>query len=153
MEKILVANRGEIAVRIIRAAAELRMGTVAVFSEDDRKCLHTRFADQSVPLQGLGAGAYLDADQIIAAARDNGCMAIAPGYGFLSENAQFAEKCQAAGIAFIGPTPESLELFGNKAMARQQAQNAISPCCRQLPDRSQKIRPGSFSSPWEMVRP
>ncbi|MCF8028161.1 MAG: carbamoyl-phosphate synthase large subunit [Desulfobacteraceae bacterium] len=122
MEKILVANRGEIAVRIIRAAAELRMGTVAVFSEDDRKCLHTRFADQSVPLQGLGAAAYLDADQIIAAARDNGCMAIAPGYGFLSENTQFAEKCQTAGIAFIGPTPESLELFGNKALARQQAQ-------------------------------
>ncbi|MBS0014166.1 MAG: carbamoyl-phosphate synthase large subunit, partial [Desulfobacterales bacterium] len=122
MEKILVANRGEIAVRIIRAAAELGLGTVAVFSEDDQKCLHTRFADHSVALQGLGAAAYLDGDQIIAAAVDNECMAIAPGYGFLSENAQFAEKCQKAGIAFIGPTPESLELFGNKALARQQAQ-------------------------------
>ncbi|MFP4534062.1 MAG: biotin carboxylase N-terminal domain-containing protein [Desulfobacterales bacterium] len=117
MEKILVANRGEIAVRIIRAAAELGLATAAVFSEDDRKCLHTRFADHSVALQGLGAAAYLDAGQIIAAARDNGCMAIAPGYGFLAENAQFARRCEQAGIAFIGPTPESLEVFGNKALA------------------------------------
>ncbi|MBW2624410.1 MAG: hypothetical protein JRD68_15985, partial [Deltaproteobacteria bacterium] len=85
--KLLVANRGEIAVRIMRAAAELNMATVAVFPEDDANALHTKRADSAQALKGVGAAAYLDLEQIIAAARENNCGAIHPGYGFLSENA------------------------------------------------------------------
>lgn len=125
--KILVANRAEIAIRVIRAAVELQMGTVAVYSEDDAACLHTRFADDSVALQGHGAAAYLDMEQILAAAADRGCRAVHPGYGFLAENAEFARRCENAGIVFIGPSAESLELFGDKARARSRAQACDIP--------------------------
>lgn len=121
--KILVANRGEIAVRIIRAIAELNLSSVAVYAEDDAKSLHTRMADESVALRGSGAAAYLDQEQILAAAADCGCRAVHPGYGFLAENAGFARRCEAAGLAFIGPSPEDLELFGNKTRARQLAED------------------------------
>src|SRR5580704_12939507 len=87
---LLIANRGEIAIRIIRAAAEMDLRTVAVFSEDDINCLHARRADQAIALRGVGAAADLDIDEIIAAAKTAGCDAIHPGYGFLSENAGFA---------------------------------------------------------------
>jgi acetyl/propionyl-CoA carboxylase alpha subunit/acetyl-CoA carboxylase carboxyltransferase component len=119
--KILIANRGEIATRIARAAAELGLDTVAIYPRDDAASLHTRKADESVRLPGRGVAAYLDADAVIEAARETGANAIHPGYGFLSENAEFARKCAEAGIVFVGPTPEQLALFGDKHAARELA--------------------------------
>jgi len=120
--KLLIANRGEIAVRIARAAAELGIPTVAVFSEDDARSLHASRADEAAALPGAGPAAYLDGEQLLRAAAEHGCDAIHPGYGFLSENAGFARACLKAGVRFVGPTPESLELFGDKARARTLAQ-------------------------------
>lgn len=120
--KLLIANRGEIAVRIARAAAELGMPTVAVFSEDDARSLHVSRADESAALTGAGPAAYLDGEQLLRAADEHGCDAIHPGYGFLSENAGFARSCGDAGIRFVGPPPEALELFGDKARARDLAE-------------------------------
>ncbi|MCC7267564.1 MAG: carbamoyl-phosphate synthase large subunit, partial [Caulobacteraceae bacterium] len=127
MKKLLIANRGEIAVRIARTAAEMGIATVAVFSEDDAASLHTRKADEAHPLSGSGPAAYLDAGQIVKAAAELGCEAIHPGYGFLSENAAFARACQAAGLTFVGPTPEALELFGDKGRARALAAQCDAP--------------------------
>lgn len=124
---LLIANRGEIAIRIARACADLEIRSVAVFAEDDDASLHTRKADLAVPLKGRGVPAYLDMDQLIAIAVTQGCDAIHPGYGFLAENAEFARRCQAAGIAFIGPAPEVLELFGDKAAARALAERCGVP--------------------------
>ena len=118
---LLIANRGEIAVRIERAAAELGIRTVAVYSADDEQSMHLRLADQSYALKGTGPGAYLDGPQIIEAARQTRCDAVHPGYGFLSENAAFARSCLEEGLIFVGPTPELLDLFGNKAQARALA--------------------------------
>ena len=101
-KSLLIANRGEIAIRIARACADLEIRSVAVFAEDDDASLHTRKADLAVPLTGRGVPAYLDMDQLIAIAAAQGCDAIHPGYGFLAENAEFARRCQAAGISFIG---------------------------------------------------
>ena len=124
---LLIANRGEIAIRIARACADLEIRSVAVFAEDDDASLHTRKADLAVPLKGRGVPTYLDMDQLIAIAAAQGCDAIHPGYGFLAENAEFARRCQAAGITFIGPAPEVLELFGNKAAARALAERCGVP--------------------------
>ncbi|HEY1850347.1 MAG TPA: carboxyl transferase domain-containing protein [Candidatus Binataceae bacterium] len=124
---LLVANRGEIAIRIMRAAAELGIRTLAIFSEDDATSLHTRKADERRPLRGAGPAAYLDLDQIIAIAQAAGCDAIHPGYGFLSENANFAHRCTEEGIRFIGPRPEILKLFGDKVQARLLAERAGVP--------------------------
>lgn len=121
LKKLLIANRGEIAIRITEAAAELGLATVAIFSEDDAKSLHVIRADEAQPLRGTGAAAYLDAEQIVSVAQHTGCDAIHPGYGFLSENAGFARQCAAANIVFVGPRPNLLELFGNKVRARQVA--------------------------------
>ena len=120
--KLLIANRGEIAVRIARAAAELDISTVAVYSEDDDQSLHVRRADEAAPLNGSGPAAYLDGEQLLRAAAEHECDAVHPGYGFLSENAGFARACLDAGVRFVGPTPEALELFGDKARARALAQ-------------------------------
>ncbi len=120
--KLLIANRGEIAVRIARAAAELDIPTVAVFSEDDAASLHVRTTDEAAALSGAGPAAYLDAKQLLRATAEHGCDAVHPGYGFLSENAGFARACIAAGLRFVGPQPTSLELFGDKARARALAQ-------------------------------
>jgi acetyl/propionyl-CoA carboxylase alpha subunit/acetyl-CoA carboxylase carboxyltransferase component len=119
--RLLIANRGEIAIRIARSAAELGIATVAVHSADDAQSLHVRAADEARALSGQGAAAYLDAAQVVAVAREAGCDAIHPGYGFISENAGFARLCAAAGIAFVGPQPEVLDLFGDKAQARRFA--------------------------------
>ena len=119
--RLLIANRGEIAIRIARSAAELGIATVAVHSADDAQSLHVRAADEARALQGSGPAAYLDAAQIVAMAREAGCDAIHPGYGFISENAAFARLCAEAGIAFVGPQPEVLDLFGDKAQARRFA--------------------------------
>lgn len=126
-QAILIANRGEIAIRIARACADLDIRSVAVFAEDDGASLHTRKADLAVPLRGRGVPAYLDMDQLIEVARTQGCDAIHPGYGFLAENAEFARRCQAAGLTFIGPAPEVLELFGDKAAARALAERCGVP--------------------------
>ena len=120
--KLLVANRGEIAVRILRAAAELGIPSVAVYSEDDAQALHTRRADEAHALRGVGVAAYLDLEQLIAAARTRGCTAIHPGYGFLSEQALFARRCAEAGLTFIGPEAETLAIFGDKPRARALAE-------------------------------
>lgn len=119
--KLLVANRGEIAIRVMRAAAELGLRTVAVYSQDDARCLHTRRADEAHPLDGEGAKAYLNAERLIEIATAANCDAIHPGYGFLSENARFARLCAEAGIAFVGPDVATLEMFGDKARARALA--------------------------------
>lgn len=124
---LLIANRGEIAIRIAQACADLGIRSVAVYAEDDGACLHTRKADLAVPLAGRGVPAYLDMQQLIAIARAQGCTAIHPGYGFLAENAEFARLCQAAGLTFIGPAPEVLELFGDKAAARALAERCGAP--------------------------
>ena len=119
--KLLVANRGEIAIRVLRAAAELGIPTVTVHSEDDAASLHVRQADQAVALAGAGPAAYLDTDQLVAVAQDAGCDAVHPGYGFLSESAAFARACARAGVTFVGPGPETLDLFGDKAQGRALA--------------------------------
>ena len=124
---LLVANRGEIAIRVMRAAAELGIHTVAVFSEDDARSLHTRNADEARALSGTGAAAYLDIEQIVAIAKAAGCDAIHPGYGFLSENARFARRAAEEGIKFVGPRAEILELFGDKVRARALAERVGVP--------------------------
>ncbi|MCX7366963.1 MAG: carbamoyl-phosphate synthase large subunit [Alphaproteobacteria bacterium] len=121
IKKLMIANRGEIVLRIAEAAAELGIATAGIFSEDDATSLHVRRVDEAMPLKGRGAAAYLDIAGVIAAAGDAGCDAIHPGYGFLSENADFAEACIDAGFAFVGPTSEQLKLFGDKALARAYA--------------------------------
>lgn len=127
LNKLLIANRGEIAVRIARTAAEMGIATVAVYSQDDESSLHVRRADEAAALPGRGAQAYLDRDAIIAAATTCGADAIHPGYGFLAENADFAEQVEAAGMLFVGPRPGSLRLFGDKVAARQYAQSLDVP--------------------------
>src|SRR5579871_641054 len=127
MKRLLIANRGEIAIRIANAAADMGIASVSIFSEDDAASLHTRRSDDSKPLKGVGPAAYLDIAQIVAVARDSGCDAVHPGYGFLSENAEFARACASAGLTFVGPTPETLDLFGNKATARALAQKCEVP--------------------------
>src|SRR5512140_1169038 len=118
-KKVLIANRGEIALRIIRACRGLDIQTVAVYSEADRESLHVRFADDDVCIGPAPArDSYLKIPRIIAAAEIAGADAIHPGYGFLAENAEFAEICAASGITFIGPTPEQIRLMGDKASAR-----------------------------------
>ncbi|CAN5826617.1 pyruvate carboxylase [soil metagenome] len=121
MKKLLIANRGEIAVRIARTAAEMGIATMAVYAEDDAASLHTRKADEAVGLRGSGPAAYLDGAQILAVARAAGADAIHPGYGFLSENAAFARACAQSGVIFVGPSPETLDLFGDKGQARALA--------------------------------
>lgn len=127
IKRLLIANRGEIAVRIAEAAAELGIATVGVYSEDDATSLHVKRVDEAVALKGRGAAAYLDIAGVVAAAKTAKCDAVHPGYGFLSENAAFARACAAAKVAFVGPTPEQLDLFGDKARARAHAQKCKVP--------------------------
>jgi acetyl-CoA carboxylase, biotin carboxylase subunit len=120
VQEVLVANRGEIALRVIRACHELGIQTVAVYSEADRESLHVRFADDDVCIGPPPArDSYLNIPRLIAAAEITGADAIHPGYGFLAENAEFAETCAASNIHFIGPTPEQIRQMGDKATARR----------------------------------
>ncbi|NNG17596.1 MAG: acetyl-CoA carboxylase biotin carboxylase subunit [Gemmatimonadales bacterium] len=127
-KKVLIANRGEIALRVIRACRELSVETVAVYSEADRESLHVRFADDDVCIGPAPARhSYLRIPHIIAAAELTGADAIHPGYGFLAENAEFADTCKASNIAFIGPTGDQIRQMGDKATARRLAQEAGVP--------------------------
>ena len=127
--KILIANRGEIALRIMRTARRLGYGVVAVYSDADRDALHVREADQAVRIgEALPAQSYLRIEAIIAAAKASGAGAIHPGYGFLAENEDFAQACRDAGLVFIGPSPEAIRSMGNKAGAKDIMQAAGVPC-------------------------
>src|SRR5256714_3159409 len=126
-QKLLIANRGEIAIRIARAAAETGLRTVAIYAADDAPSLHVRTADESHEIPGRGARAYLDIEAVVTAARATGCDALHPGYGFLSENASLARRCAEEGIVFIGPSPEALDLFGDKARAKALARDCGVP--------------------------
>src|SRR5919201_778588 len=119
--KGLISNRGDIALRVIRACRELGIQTVAVYSEADRESLHVRFADDDVCIGPPPArDSYLKIPRLIAAAEITGADAIHPGYGFLAENAEFAEKVRASNITFIGPSPDQIRKMGDKAAARKQ---------------------------------
>ena len=137
-KRILIANRGEIAIRVIRAAKELGIGTVGIFSEEDRLALHRFKPDQSYQV-GIGSGpveAYLNGADIVRAAVESECDALHPGYGFLSENADFAELCEQHGISFIGPEAGVLRDLGNKVKARELAVRtgiAVMPASGPLP--------------------
>src|SRR5215813_14081518 len=127
-KKILIANRGEIAVRILRACRELGIPSVSVFSAADRNGLHVRLADEAYPIgPAPSRESYLCIDKIIDVARRAGCDAIHPGYGFLAENPALARACVDAGITFIGPSPEAMEQLGSKTAARQLAYRAKVP--------------------------
>ena len=124
-KKILVANRGEIAVRIVRACHELGIGTVAVYSDVDRNAMHVRLADEAYPIGAAPAReSYLKAERILDVARKSGADAIHPGYGFLAEREDFAQACADAGIIFIGPSPHAIAKMGDKAVARSTVQKA-----------------------------
>jgi acetyl/propionyl-CoA carboxylase alpha subunit/acetyl-CoA carboxylase carboxyltransferase component len=125
--KLLIANRGEIAIRIARAAGEAGLPSVAIFPTDDAASLHVRTADESHEIPGRGARAYLDVEAVIAAAKATGCDALHPGYGFLSENVVLARRCAEEGIVFVGPSPAALELFGDKANAKALAKSCGVP--------------------------
>ncbi len=133
--KVLVANRGEIALRVIRACRELGIATVAVFSEADRDALHARFADQAICIgPAKGSQSYLSIPAVVSAAEISDAEAIHPGYGFLAENHEFAEVCEASGIAFIGPRSSHLRMMGNKVAAREFAAKAGVPVLPGTPE-------------------
>ncbi|MDQ6974175.1 MAG: biotin carboxylase N-terminal domain-containing protein, partial [Mariprofundaceae bacterium] len=126
--KILIANRGEIAVRIIRACKEMGIATVAVYSEADKEAMHTRLADESICIgPAAGAQSYLHIPAVMAAAELTDAQAIHPGYGFLAENAEFAEIVIASGLIWIGPTPKSMRIMGDKVKAKQRMLEANVP--------------------------
>ncbi len=126
--RLLIANRGEIAVRIMRTARRMGIETVAVYSEADREAMHVRHADKAVLIGPADARrSYLDGDRLVHAARETGAEAIHPGYGFLSENAEFAEKCAAAGLVFVGPPPAAIRAMGSKAQAKSLMERAGVP--------------------------
>ncbi|MDQ6781444.1 MAG: ATP-grasp domain-containing protein, partial [Candidatus Eremiobacteraeota bacterium] len=127
-KRVLVANRGEIALRVIRACRELGLPAVAVYSDADRDALHTRVADAAYRIGPAAASqSYLHVERILSVAREAQCDALHPGYGFLAENAGFARACAAAGIVFIGPAPDAMDRMGDKIAARRTAQAAGFP--------------------------
>ena len=129
MKKVLIANRGEIACRVIRSCRALGLKTVAVYSEADARALHVEMADEAFPVGPAPARqSYLVAESILAAARTSGADAIHPGYGFLSENEAFATACENAGLVFIGPPPAAIAAMGNKAAAKRRMIDAGVPC-------------------------
>ena len=127
-KKILIANRGEIAVRVLRACHEMGIAAVVVYSDVDRAALHVRKADEAYPIGPAAASeSYLNISKILDVAKRSGADAIHPGYGFLSENAKFAQACADAGVKFIGPTAAAMEAMGSKTRARQAMENAGVP--------------------------
>jgi acetyl-CoA/propionyl-CoA carboxylase biotin carboxyl carrier protein len=132
-KRVLIGNRGEIAIRIAKAASGLGLESVAVYAPVDALSLHTRFATEAHQIAGResgtgdSVGAYLDGRMLLQVAKQTGCDCIHPGYGFLSENATFAEMCASQGLAFIGPPPAALSLFGDKVRARSLARSLDIP--------------------------
>jgi acetyl/propionyl-CoA carboxylase alpha subunit len=139
VKKLLIANRAEIAIRVARAAAELGVPTLAVAPDDDAACLHTRQADDFVRLEGRGVRAYLDVAQLVSIAAREGCDAVHPGYGFLSESPAFAEACENAGLVFVGPNASQLGALGDKLAARGRARELGIPV---LPGTNEPTSPG-----------
>ena len=133
-KKVLVANRGEVALRIIRACEELGIRTAAIYSEADTKSLYVKKADEAYLIPGDPVRAYLDYVRIVDLAKSIGADAIHPGYGFLAENADFARYCEKKGITFIGPSPEHIELFGDKVKAKRAMQKLGIPTIPGPPD-------------------
>ena len=128
IRRVLVANRGEIAVRVMRTCRDLGIETVAVFSDADRSALHVRYADQAIHIGPPPAReSYLDIEKILTAVRTSGADAVHPGYGFLSENEDFADACDRAGIVFIGPSGDSMRMMGDKTSARATVTRAGVP--------------------------
>ena len=144
IQTVLVANRGEIAVRVMRTAKAMGLKTVAVYSDADANALHVRSADMAVSLGGnTAAESYLNGDAILEAARTTGADAIHPGYGFLSENTGFAAACAEAGIIFIGPPAAAVEIMGDKALAKRAMLEARCPAS---PGIRVRINPTTLSS-------
>ena len=142
--KILIANRGEIAVRIIRTCRALGIPTVAVFSEADRTALHVRLADEAIAIGPASAAqSYLSVERVMGAARTTGSDAIHPGYGFLSENPALPKTCQSAGVTFIGPPASAMEMMGSKTAARELMQQAGVPV---LPGSGSILAPAEATS-------
>src|SRR3990170_2808933 len=145
-QKILIANRGEIALRVICACKELGIQTVAVYSEADAQSLHVRFADEAVCIgPARPQASYLNIQSVISAAAITSTDAIHPGYGFLSEDPNFAEVCETSGITFIGPSPELMRLLGDKNEARQRMKEAGLPV---LPGSETPIRSSEEAAEW-----
>ena len=146
LRKLLIANRGEIACRVVRTARQLGMRTVAVYSDADHGALHTTMADEAVRLgPAPSTESYLAADKVLAAATQTGADAIHPGYGFLAENADFARRCAEAGIVFVGPPADAIDAMGNKSPPRAHAAKAGVPMCPATTGRTRTRRaaPGS----------
>src|SRR5262249_53270315 len=128
MKRVLIANRGEVAVRIVRACRELGLETVAVYSTADKDSLHVQLADRAVHTgPPLPAQSYLNIPSLVAAGNTTGCDAVHPGWGFLAENAEFARACEDNDLAFVGPRPESIDTMGDKVRAKQAAAEAGLP--------------------------
>lgn len=127
IKTLLIANRGEIAVRIIKTAKNLNIKTISIYTPVDAASLHVQNADEAVLLSGDNSTAYTDSDQIVKIAKDKNADAVIPGYGFLSENAEFARKVSEAGLVWCGPSPEAIEAFGIKHTARDLAKKAGVP--------------------------
>lgn len=127
LSKLLIANRGEVAIRIARAASRLGVPTVSIYSEDDSNSRHILATDVSISLKGRGAKVYLDQEEILSIALREGCDSIHPGYGFLSENPEFAKRCEDLNIKFVGPGSKTLEILGDKLKAVQLAESLGVP--------------------------